>query len=493
MNAPLSNAKQPSIVAGSVEPIINRKTKQIIGYRGRLPRSMSKAPASCKDPSKFRQWATGLCATRTEAILILNAAVEEINTLGALIQGQTFADYAAIDIAERYQRSLHRVNHPTAARKRIQSWANIVKNWLPKAPFWEWPPTSIQLDHFRAFIKWLETRARDGRDKPLSASLIRNIVQETRAVFRQANVNPEAAGKVKQPPRKTPDVDSMTLDQQLRFFSHKDIAIEDRIIAGIGMGLAVRVGELLAIEATQITFTSSGRGFVMLKYGGDHHSPLKGKGENKTRKVELHEPGLGFLKLWMRDHYQGGVRLFEGPRGGYMSAWPMRWKKWTKLVGRHMHSHLMRHSYAVAMLSGSWGYPKRPLEFIKQQLGHTEIRTTEKYYAGYAVDTWSRDVDEMVGGASEAPIAKPVILTAEALLAGTAGLSSGPSGDPEPSTKPEQNANSGPEHDDRWSTVQFSGKAEKSEESAACNRPQYGNATVGRFTPRRRRRTGGAA
>jgi integrase len=489
----LSAQHEPRIRAGSVDPIVNRTTKQIIGWKGRLPRSMSTPPKGCKNPSKFREWVTDLLPTRTEAIIALNVCVEQITTLGKLVRGRTFADYAAINIEERYQNSLHRVNHPRAARKRIQSWENIVKNWLPKALFWQSPPAAIGFDDFQGYIKWLETRARDGRSRPLSASLIRNIIQEVRAVFRQAGVNPEANKKVKQPPKKAPDVPSLTLDQQLRFFSCKDIPIEDRLMAGIGMGLAVRVGELLSLEAAQITFTTAGRGFIVIRYGGDHHSPLKGKGENKDRKIELHEPGLGFLKIWMRDHYKGGVRLFEGPNGGYMGAWPERWKEWTKYVGRHMHSHLMRHSYAVSMLSGSWGYPKKDLNFVKQQLGHTEIRTTEKYYARYAEGTWSRDVDDMVGCAGEAPKMKPVILTAVAFLNGGTGLLSGLSEEPPSSKKPEQNAESEPEHVTRWSTTVFPGLPEGIEQKAACDRPSYQAATLSRFQPRRRRKTGGPA
>jgi integrase len=489
----LTAQHEPRIVAGSIEPIVNRTTKQIIGWKGRLPRSMSTPPKGCKNPTAFREWATPLCPDRAEAIRLLNIAVEEINTLGKLVRGRTFADYAAQEIDERYQRSLHRVNHPVAARKRIQSWANIVKNWLPKAPFWGWPPSAIRLENFQAYIKWLETKARDRSGDPLSASLVRNIIQQVRAVFRIAGVNPEASGKVKQPPKKTPDVESLTLEQQCKFFACKDIPIEDRLMAGIGMGLAVRVGELLPLERKQVTITSEGRGFVLLRYGADHHSPLKGKGENKTRKIELHEPGLGFLKIWLRDHYTGGVRLFDGPNGGYFSVWPLRWKKWSKIVGCHMHTHLMRHSYAVSMLSGSWGYPKKSLEFIKRQLGHTEIRTTEKYYANYHEDTWAKDVDAMVGCADEGPKVKPIILTAEAFLNGTAGLLSGLSGEPGPSTKPEQKPESEPNRSDRWSITQFPGTPEGIEQKAACDRPLYQSATLGRFQPRRRRKTGGAA
>lgn len=498
MNAPimLTVQHEPEIAAGSVDPIVNRKTKQIIGYKGRLPRSMSVPPKGCKNPSKFRQWVTPLCATRAEAIEILNAAVYELKTLGSLTKGRTFSDYAELDMAERLRKSLFRVDHPVAAEKRVQSWRNILKNWLPKASFWGWPPSAIRLEDLQGFVKWLETKARS-RGRALSSGLIHNIVQQIRGILRAANVNPEATGKLKLPPRTKPKVPHMTLEQQRRFFAHPEIDRQDRVMAGIGMGIGVRVGELLALEAHQITLTGEGRGFIRLEHGGDHHSPLKGKGENKTRRIELHEPGLGFLKIWMADYYRGGVRVFEGPSGGYMSKWPEQWKKWSTLAGCRMHSHLMRHTYAVSMLSGSWGYEKRPLEFVKRQLGHTEIRTTEKYYADWAEGTWAKDVDDMVGSAvAKTPKPKPEILTAVAFLNGTRGPSSGLSGTPKPGKKPEKTAKSEGTRVDRWSTNDFPGNPEQNAEKAASDRPLCQAATValaGRYSPRRRRRRGAVA
>jgi len=474
---------------GSVETVKNRKG-EIIGYQGRLPRSLSRAPKTCKNPSKFRQRVGGLQSSWTQAAEIVNAAIDEIKSLGSTVKGRTFADYTALDLERRYAASRRRVDHHGAANKRIGSWRNIAKNWLPKAKFWEWPPSAITHRDCQAFVDWLANNARKKDGAPLSTGMVHNIAQHMKAVLKLTDIHPNPASEIRLPALDEPSVEFMTFEQQCRFFSCKEIPIKDRIRAGVGMGLGLRVGELLALEAEQITFTDDGRGFAIIEFGGDNHSPIKGKGGNKKRRVELFEPGLGFLKLWMRDHYEGGIRVFEARNGGFDHHWAERFPDWSEHAGRDLTSHIMRHSYAVSMLSGFWGYPKKSLEFVQHQMGHSEISTTEKYYAKYADGTWARDVAEMVGDL--VPEAKREIATA-AFLLGLGGLLSGPSGGSGSGKKPDETGDSAENGDSRWSTRSFPGKPGENADKAACNRPLCQPATPvafpGRnFAPRRRRR-----
>ena len=62
-----------------------------------------------------------------------------------------------------------------------------------------------------------------------------------------------------------------------------------------------------------------------------------------------------------------------------------------------MSSHIMRHSYAVAMLSGTWGYEPKSLDFVSQQLGHADRITTERFYKKFEGGTWRREVRHMTG------------------------------------------------------------------------------------------------
>lgn len=493
MNTKLATVTQlqiaPRLRAGSVETVKNKRG-EIIGYQGRLPRSKSgKAPAGCKNPSKYRQRVGSLEPTWEAAVLVVNEALQLVERKG-IAAGQTYADFAKLELAARYTVAFEACPHPARANKTIGSWRSIDKIWLSKAPFYGSVPHSVTHKECQDFIDDVADHGLAKSGKPIAKSSVHLIAQLLKAVFKRAEVKPNPAGDLSLPKWQPKGIQFMALSHQRRFFACKDIPIADRVMVGCGMGLGLRVGELLSLELNQINFVGESRGYLTVQYGGDHHSPCKGR---KNRRVELFEPGLGFLKMWLRDHYDGkSEQVFAGPNGGYQGRWQTLFPDWSKHAGRKLTSHIMRHTYAVSMMCGTWGYPMRPLGFVQNQLGHTEISTTEKYYATYEAGTWSRDVDSMVGGAPEASPEARAIVTAEALLAGSGGLSSGLSTKSKRGTNTEQKAETGPPCDNRWSTNEFPGSPEVSEEKAACDRPLRQAATVARFAPRRRRRPGGA-
>ena len=100
----------------------------------------------------------------------------------------------------------------------------------------------------------------------------------------------------------------------------------------------------------------------------------------------------------MKEHYTGGVRVFEGARGGYLKNWPNRFPGWASVAEvDRLSSHIMRHSYAVALLSGTWGYEPASMEFVSKQLGHADVQTTERYYAAFEAGTWQREARRLTG------------------------------------------------------------------------------------------------
>ena len=60
-------------------------------------------------------------------------------------------------------------------------------------------------------------------------------------------------------------------------------------------------------------------------------------------------------------------------------------------------SHIMRHSFAAAALSGTWGYEPKSFEFVGRQLGHADTQTTERYYGAFAPGVWLNEVRRMTG------------------------------------------------------------------------------------------------
>jgi site-specific recombinase XerC len=200
-------------------------------------------------------------------------------------------------------------------------------------------------------------------------------------------VNP--AEKIEIPTAKKKKPPFLKIDQCRQIFTCREIEIWDRVMLGCGMGAGLRIGELLAMEAQDVHLDDEDP-HLYVQYGGDGHAPTKGTGE--PRRVELCEPGLGFWRLWMRDYYAGGVRVFDGPSGGYMWHWAANFPRWAKFAGRErMTSHIMRHTYAVAMLSGSWGYDPKPMLLVSGQLGHASVQVTEDHYAAIEGGTAARE------------------------------------------------------------------------------------------------------
>ncbi len=47
-------------------------------------------------------------------------------------------------------------------------------------------------------------------------------------------------------------------------------------------------------------------------------------------------------------------------------------------VGRHVHWHLLRHTFASSLVAGWWGR-RWSLEEVRQVMGHSSITVTERY------------------------------------------------------------------------------------------------------------------
>ncbi len=227
-------------------------------------------------------------------------------------------------------------------------------------------PSPLAPKKFTAGDTYLTDEAENKSCEPVSASFVRQVASFCRAIFLRAHPEkPDPIARVKLPKKETPKV------PHLGIASQRDA--NPRII---------------------------------VRYGGPGHAPTKGRRE---RRVEVFEPGLGFLRLWMRKFYPGGSLVFAGPNGGYLKAWPEKFPGWAEFAGvDRLSSHIMRHSYAVAMLSGTWGYEPRTFEFVGRQLGHSELGVTEKYYGRFESGTWQPEVEQMVGGKVARLPRKPV-------------------------------------------------------------------------------------
>ena len=410
---------------GTVRTVRDRQGV-ITGYQPLLPRSLSTAPKDCASSKAYKEPVGTPVPTWNEARRILDAAIVALRRGSVVRQGLPLSHFVDAEIQKRLHDARRKYATLAKANRLVSTWRSIDRLWLSGASFYAAPPKAIEPEDVQSFFDYLRDEAEGKTGEPLSGDFIRNVARLLKAAFARVpglTVNP--AGDLDLPPKGVPLVPFLDLAAQRRFFG-SDVALVERVMVGCGMGAGLRVGELLPFEAADVHLDASDP-HLIIRYGGSDHAPTKG---GRVRRVELFEPGLGFWRLWMERFYQGGVVVFPGPLGGYQKHWPERFPSWAATAGvKRLSSHIMRHSYAVAMLSGSWGYEPKGLEFVQHQLGHAERSTTERYYGAFEAGVWSREVRHMTGRVEQ--IRREPVTAIELLglvSGGLAGAASGAAG-----------------------------------------------------------------
>jgi integrase len=399
----------------------------VIGFRALLPRHLSTPPVGCKSPGRYQEQIGDLFATAEEARDVLDAAIIAVRAGKVAPVGLPLSHFVENVVETKLTEALRTYKSQAQANMNVSTWRSIQRRWLTKAPFIEWVPEAIDRASVQRFIKELTQRARGANGQPLSGSFVRNVALLLRLAFQAAEVSLNPAADLELPERAEPAVPFMDLPAQRRFFGCDEIPETDRIMAGCAMGAGLRVNELLSFEVVDVRAFDADP-HIIVRHGGADRSPTKSR---KVRRVELYEPGLGFWRLAVKRFARAGHReLFLGPLGGYLKKWPEQFAAWGELAGiENMTSHLMRHSFAVSVLSGTWGYEPQSLEFLSVQLGHADVRTTQRHYGAFEAGTWSRQVRTMTGRAPRAA-ERPIITAAELLGMSDAENEAGDSAEP---------------------------------------------------------------
>lgn len=403
--------------SGTVRTIRNRKG-EVTGYQALLPRDLSRAPVGHPNPDDYREPLGDPMPTYEAARGMLTAALIEARKSPLVGRGPDFAWHLDAEIKSRHTDARRELGSETKANKLVSTWRSMERTWFARAPFYHWAPTQVAFGDLQAWVNDLRDNAESHRGEPLSSEFVRGIVLLLRAALDRAGVKPNPARDLALPERSTPKIPHWLLETQRALFaaSEKQLPYADKVMIGCGMGAGLRVGELLAIEFGDV-FLDGPDPHLIVRYGGPGRSPTKSR---KPRTVELFEPGLGFWRRALTERQRSRSRLvFAGPRGGFLKAWPEQFPVWGETLGLgETTSHLMRHTYAVSMLSGTWGYAPRTLEFVQKQLGHSSISVTEKYYGAFHSGVWRREVQLMTGR----PDTKArVVVTAEDLLGAACG------------------------------------------------------------------------
>lgn len=149
----------------------------------------------------------------------------------------------------------------------------------------------------------------------------------------------------------------------------EDVAsIRDRAILELFYSSGLRSSELIGLTLTQLRLDE---GVV----------EVVGKG-NKTRIVPVGSQAVAALRQWLAVRAQwlkeDSPWVFLGVRGGRIgpSTVKERLRYWSQrtALGRHVHPHMLRHSFASHVLQSSGD-----LRAVQEMLGHASIATTQIY------------------------------------------------------------------------------------------------------------------
>ncbi len=218
---------------------------------------------------------------------------------------------------------------------------------------------------------WAAQRHRQG----LSAKSLQRRLAALRAFYRylkrQGRVenNPAMGVRAPKAERKLPatlDVDQMT--QLLELPGDDALALRDQAIMELLYSSGLRLTELVSLDLADLDLQDA-----MLE--------VTGKG-GKTRRLPVGRKALEALERWLqvRPSLAAGDEqaLFVSQRGRRLSPRSVQSRLAKRALEqgspRHVHPHLLRHSFASHLLESSGD-----LRAVQELLGHANISTTQIY------------------------------------------------------------------------------------------------------------------
>ena len=230
--------------------------------------------------------------------------------------------------------------------------------------------------------RWADLSPRQARAFPaklhqsgLSARSIQRMLSAARALYRHliktgcAATNPFDGVSAPKAGRKLPA--TLSVDEMAALLEHHDhgvLSIRDRAMLELFYSSGLRLAELAALDCGGVDF---GQGEVR----------VTGKG-NQQRIVPVGTRAASALREWLGQRgalaATGEVALFVNKNGHRLGVRGIqhRLNHWAKQrgLGRPLHPHLLRHSFASHVLASSGD-----LRAVQKMLGHADIATTQIY------------------------------------------------------------------------------------------------------------------
>lgn len=335
-------------------------------FAARLPRTL--------DPRRRR---IGTYATYEEAESMLDGAL-------AVAQKKT--------ITEPKGETLHSFLPGFLDRRELNGVRNVArdrnaaKNYLETAPFLGTPLlkiTRVQINDWLEALQRQKSKKTGGR---LAPQTLRNILNLLRVCFEEATnrglmmQNPARDLRLNRATTNTTE-DAWTIlepAEQASFLAAMPAGERRYYQFAIGTGL--RPGEQRALLKKDV-HVDVDEPFLTARYG----SPGKPTKTGKPRRVPLFGAALDAAReqLAALKKLKNPKGIFwPGAKGRYRDEGvPEGWASWLQAaeIARTVRPYDLRHTCASALVSGWLGGRRWTLEEVKEVLGHTDIKTTQRY------------------------------------------------------------------------------------------------------------------
>ena len=227
---------------------------------------------------------------------------------------------------------------------------------------------SLDSQHLRMFAAAEFRQGSSPRTIQRRVSALRsffNFMLRERALDANPAIGVQAPKARKRLPE-TMDVDLMT--RLLEFRADTELSVRDKAIMELFYSSGLRLAELVGLNLGDVD-------------RGDRTVRVLGKG-SKTRVVPVGKHALDAIARWLKERpamaANGELALFVSARGDRLGARAIqkRIAGWARRqgLGRHVHPHLFRHSFATHLLESS-----QDLRGVQELLGHANISTTQVY------------------------------------------------------------------------------------------------------------------
>lgn len=309
----------------------------------------------------------GPFATREEAETMAAALRLTAQREGVVISGvKTLAVYGPAVHDEREKAGYSTVeDHRGIWRREVLPWSCS-----------KWPLAAVGAGDVRRWVSALSAKHK--------TSTVKNCLSALRAVFSAAAQD----GLVEVSPCDGVGVRGHgTTEETSTFLSRLELeglieaaGAPDGLLVAFAAGTGLRQGEMRGLLVADVHLDCSAP-WMTVRFG----APGKPTKPRRIRKAPIFGLALEAARAWMKVRPKSDRGLmFPRPSGEPRAKGAMvtgdAWEAWLRTAGirRTVRWHDLRHTCATLLLQGAWGQPWS-LEEVKEMLGHSSLRVTERY------------------------------------------------------------------------------------------------------------------